>query len=242
MKRILSSIFLVLLIGYVVFAAIAFCNKPNGQECKGIQLEVRDSLEAGYMTAHDIVALLAKKGLDPTGKPLEEVNLRAMEEALNASPLIRNSECYHTLNGNVVVEVECRRPILRILANGDDSYYLDEEGEVIEYIAKAVYLPVATGAITRDFAQKELLALAHYLQEDELWNTQIEQIYVTSKGEIELIPRVGDHVIVLGRPGNYAGKFEKLRAFYEKGLGEVGWDRYSRINVDYKDQVVATKR
>ncbi len=242
MKRVLSSICFALLVGYVVFAAIAFCDKPDIQECKGIQLEVHDSLETGYMTARDVVALLAKKGLDPTGKPLEEVNLRTMEEALSASPLIRNSECYRTLNGYVVVEVECRRPILRVLANGGDSYYLDEEGEVIEHIARAVYLPVATGAITRDFAQKELLPLAHYLQNDELWNTQIEQICVTSKGEIELIPRVGDHVIVLGRPGNYADKFDNLRAFYEKGLGEVGWNRYLRINVDYNNQVVATKK
>lgn len=242
MKRVLSSICFALLVGYVVFAAIAFCDKPDIQECKGIQLEVHDSLETGYMTARDVVALLAKKGLDPTGKRLEEVNLRTMEEALSASPLIRNSECYRTLNGYVVVEVECRRPILRVLANGGDSYYLDEEGEVIEHIARAVYLPVATGAITRDFAQKELLPLAHYLQNDELWNTQIEQICVTSKGEIELIPRVGDHVIVLGRPGNYADKFDNLRAFYEKGLGEVGWNRYLRINVDYNNQVVATKK
>lgn len=242
MKRILSSISLVLLIGYVVFAAIALCDKPDIQECKGVLLEMRDSLETGYMTAHDVVDLLAKKELDPTGKQLEELDLHAMEEALCASPLIRNSECYQTLDGHVVVEVECRRPILRVMANGGDSYYLDEEGEVIEHIARAVYLPVATGAITRDFARKELLSLAHYLQNDELWNTQIEQICVTSKGEIELIPRVGDHVIVLGKPGNYADKFDKLRAFYEKGLSEVGWNRYSRINVDYNGQVVATKK
>ena len=53
---------------------------------------------------------------------------------------------------------------------------------------------------------------------------------------------MGDHTIVLGRPGNYAYKFSKLRNFYEKGLSEVGWDRYSRINIDYNNQVVGTKR
>ena len=53
---------------------------------------------------------------------------------------------------------------------------------------------------------------------------------------------MGGHVIELGRPGDYEQKFDRLKVFYEKGLGEVGWDRYSRINVDYENQVVATKK
>lgn len=242
MKKIFTIITLVLLLGYVAFAAISLCTKPEGDVCKGIRLEVRDSLETGYMTPHDIVALLVKNGLNPEGKLLDEVSLRAMEEALESSPLIASSECYKTLNGYVVVEVECRRPILRIMTDNGDSYYLDEGGEVIEHIAKAVYVPVATGRITREFAKKELFALAQYLQENELWNAQIEQICVTPRGTLELVPRVGDHVVVLGRPTDFADKFDKLKAFYDNGLSKVGWNRYSHINLDYKDQVVVTKK
>lgn len=242
MKKILTTIILVLLAGYVLFAAIALCDKPAGQVCQGIRLEIRDSLKTGYMTTADITALLVKSGLNPTGQPLDAVNLRAIEKTLEASPLIAASECYKTLSGHVVVEVECRRPILRVLPNDGDSYYLDEEGEVIEHIAKAVYVPVATGYITRAFARKELLELARYLQDSELWNAQVEQICVTQRGELELIPRVGDHVIALGRPGGYEEKFDKLYTFYKKGLSEVGWDRYSRIHVGYDGQVVGTKR
>lgn len=242
MKKALSTIVLVLLAGYVVFATITLSDKPEAQVCKGIQLEIHDSTETGYMNTQDIIALLRKGDADPTGRQLDEVSLRAMEKAIEASPLIRDSECYKTISGHVVVEVECRQPILRVIANGNDSYYLDEEGEVIEHIAKAVYLPIATGHITRKFAQTELLVLAQYLQTDEVWNAQIEQIYVNSRGEIELTPRVGDHVIVLGRPGDYASKFDKLQSFYRKGLSETGWNRYSRINIGYNGQVVATTR
>lgn len=242
MKKILSTIVLVLLAGYIVLASIAFSGKPEGQVCKGIQFDIRDSVETGYITTDDIIALLKRKGIDPTGQQIDEVSLRTIEEALETSPLIRNSECYKTINGYVVVEVECRQPVLRVIANGNDNYYIDEEGEVIEHISKATYLPVATGHITREFAKKELLALALYLQDDELWNAQVEQIYVNAYGEIELIPRVGNHTIVFGRPDNYAEKFDKLHTFYEKGLSEVGWERYSRINIDYNNQVIATKR
>lgn len=242
MKKLLTTIVLILLAGYILFATIAFCNKPVDQVCKGVHLEMRDSLETGYLTMSDILILLAKNDLNPTGRLIDEVSCRAIEEDLNKSPLIRNSECYKTIDGYVVVEVECRKPILRVIAENGDSYYLDEEGEIIDHIGKSVYLPVATGHISREFAREELHTLAQFLCADELWNAQVEQIYVTPKQEIELIPRVGDHVIVLGRPGNYAYKFSKLHTFYEKGLSKVGWDRYSRINIDYNNQVVGTKK
>lgn len=242
LKKVLTLVVLLLLVGYVAFSVVAFCKGPEGQMCEGVLLEMQDSTEVGYMTTDDIVALLKKDNLDPTGRLLEEVSLTDIEKGLEQSPLIRNCECYKTLNGKVMVRVECRRPILRVMSNVGESYYLDEEGGVIEYIAKAVYLPVATGYITREYAQNELLALAQFLQESELWNAQVEQICVTQNGEIELVPRVGNHTIVLGCPGDYATKFEKLQVFYEKGLNELGWDRYSRINVGYDGQVVATKR
>lgn len=242
MKKNLSVAVLILLLGYVLFAVVALCDRPEGQECRGVRLEMRDSTEVGYMTTQDVVAQLKKRNLDPTGRLLDDVNLRSIEEGLGQFPLIRRCECYKTVGGYVVVSVECRRPILRVMTLGSDSFYLDEEGEVIEHISKAVYLPMATGNISRDFAKKELLPLAQYLHKNEFWNAQIEQICVTSNGNVELIPRVGDHVIVFGRLENFVEKFDKLGTFYEKALCELGWDRYSLINVDYAGQVVATRK
>ena len=242
MRKIFPIVVLTLLVGYIAFASVAFCHSPEGQLCEGVKLEISDSLKTGFMTSRDIISTLAKKGLDPTGKPLDEVSLSAMESALEASQLIASCECYKTINGYVMVKVECRRPILRVISDKGDSFYIDTEGEVIGHIPGAVYVPVATGNITRTFAQKELYALAQYLQEKALWNAQIEQIHVTPRLEIELIPRVGNHIIEFGAPGDYAEKFDKLEAFYKKGLNEVGWDRYSRISVAYDNQVVGTKR
>lgn len=240
MKKWLSTIALVALAVYIVVAAIVFTQKPADQVCKGVKLEIADSTELGYLNTADILSMLNKEHLNPTGIAIDKLSLHAIEEVLNASPLICKSECYKTLGGYVGIRVSCRRPILRIIANTGDSFYLDDEGEVIEHISKAVYLPVATGHISREFAQNELLTLAQYLQSEELWNAQIGQIYVNERQEIELVPRVGDHTIVLGRPGNYAYKFDKLRTFYEKGLNQVGWNRYSRINLDYTNQVLGT--
>lgn len=60
---------------------------------------------------------------------------------------------------------------------------------------KAVHVVVATGFIDRKFAQNELFELGTFLHNDNFWNAQIEQIYITPKQEVELVPRVGDHVL-----------------------------------------------
>ena len=131
MKKVLSTILLLLLVGYVLFAAITLTGRTEGQLCKGIQLEIQDSLKTGYMSTTDIAVLLAKKGLNPTGQLLDSVSLQAIESALETSPLIASCECYKTISGHVVVSVECRKPILRIITHAGESYYLDEEGEAI---------------------------------------------------------------------------------------------------------------
>ena len=37
------------------------------------------------------------------------------------------------------------------------------------------------------------------------------------------------------------GKFDKLAAFYDKGVSHVGWQRYRAIDISYGDQVIGIK-
>ena len=71
---------------------------------------------------------------------------------------------------------------------------------------------------------------------------QIDQIYINENNEVQLIPRVGDHLIVLGNFDRYEQKLEKLRKFYLFGLNETSWNIYSKIDLRFKDQVVCTRK
>ena len=72
-----------------------------------------------------------------------------------------------------------------------------------------------------------------YFAEDSFWNAQIEQIHVLPGKNIELVPRVGDHLIYLGKMAGFEKKLKRVKAFYERGLNQVGWNKYSRINVEF---------
>jgi cell division protein FtsQ len=102
-------------------------------------------------------------------------------------------------------------------------------------------LLVATGAISRKYAQERLAPIAAQLVDDSFWQDQTVQLNVLSDGTLELIPRVGDHVVYLGAPINIPQKLERLRKFYKYGLSHAGWDRYERISVEFDNQIICKK-
>ena len=86
-----------------------------------------------------------------------------------------------------------------------------------------------------------LLNFVKWVGNDAFWNSQIAQINLNDKGEIELIPRVGAHVVILCEE-NDLGDFEKylrkLKVFYLKELKSVGWNRYKVIDLKFDDMAV----
>jgi cell division protein FtsQ len=57
-----------------------------------------------------------------------------------------------------------------------------------------------------------------------------------------MVPRVGNHIIELGKAENYREKFNNLLVFYREAMPKAGWDRYKRVNIEYKGQVVCQRR
>lgn len=111
---------------------------------------------------------------------------------------------------------------------------------------------VATGHITEVFGSRidtlhtqlarDLYKTAQYIKKDTLWDSQIEQIVVDQKNDIELIPRVGNQRIILGNADSLEKKMKNLLLFYKKAMPQVGWDTYKTINIKYTNQIVCEKR
>ena len=47
---------------------------------------------------------------------------------------------------------------------------------------------VATGSVSEKFAAEKLLPFVLYVEDNDFWNAQIEQIYVEEDGDVLLIP------------------------------------------------------
>ncbi len=241
-KKLFILLFLVLITAYLVVAVTAFNAKSDEQTCGGMELVINDSIDYGFITKKEIIRTLTNKKMSPIGKKMHEINTRQLEDVLKQHPLIGNVECYRIPNGRIGIEVTQRIPVLRIIAGNGENYYVDEKGVAMPTANNAANVAVVTGHVDKAFAQKELYELGMFLRENPFWNAQIQQINVTASKELELVPRVGDHIIFIGKPGNYENKFERLKTFYKKGLNQIGWNKYSRISLEFDNQIICTKK
>lgn len=242
-KRILVVLGLCLLTGYIVFAAFFFEEKPQEQVCSQFDIVVDNKSKDSFVDIVEIEKDINEKGLSPYGKQLKQINTLAIEEEVKKNQLVKDAQVFVTSNGGVKINIVERVPILRVISDSGGDYYVDSEGEKMPLSKHfTAYLPIATGLVKDDFAKNELHKFALFLLSNSFWNAQIEQIVVLPGNEVKLIPRVGDHQVLLGKIDDYEKKLEKLKAFYNNAMGEVGWNKYSVINLKYDKQVVCTKR
>lgn len=242
LKRIAVLFLLLLAIAYFIIAITMFDRPRSPLTCDGLVVSVEDSLHTGFLRENDIVQILTKKKCNPTGQKMEDVDLQEIEKALTEHPYINKALCYKTPGGKVCVRVEQKYAVIHVLSDNGDDYYIDRVGEIMPRSAYCVSLPVATGAITKKYAVQYLADLGRQIVTDPFWNNQIQQIMVKADGKAELVPRVGEHIIMLGKPVNVEKKLDKMRIFYTEGLNKVGWNKYSTINLEYDNQIICKKK
>jgi cell division protein FtsQ len=120
---------------------------------------------------------------------------------------------------------------------------MDKFGKVIDWSPR--YTPrvlIVGGLVSNEFARKRLLPLINFINSDSFWSAQIDQIYVNAVGELSMIPRVGEQIILFGEPEDFQIKFRNLKALYTDGFRNGGWSVYKTINVGFRNQIVCTKK
>lgn len=228
---------------YLVLAITVF-NEPDEKAtvCTKVNINIADGQTNGILNPTEVKRLLEKERVYPLAQPMQFVSTRKMEEVLQKNPFVAEAECYKTLNGHVCIQLQQRKPILHIMANSGEQYYLDDKGTFLPHTRLANNLLIATGAISHKYAKKRLTAIANQITEDRFWQNQTVQLNVLNDGTLELVPRVGDHIVYLGAPTDIPQKLERLRKFYQYGLSQTGWNRYERINVEFGNQIICKKR
>ncbi len=252
-KKTLLVVTDILLLGYLVTAMVSF-NKPDNsaQKCSGVSINIADENTNGFLNAQEVKNILERSRLYPIGKPTETINPRHIEDYLKKSPFVNTAQCYKTQNGHVCITITQRLPIIRVKNIMGDDYYLDERGGILPNSKYTSDLIIATGYIQRQ-SSVLLATIARELMSSDLWRNQIEQINILKDQGIELIPRVGDHIVYIGIPPRVKNdqeqvittyihdKMDRLEKFYKYGLNEAGWNKYHYISLEFDNQIICKK-
>jgi len=254
--KILLIIPIIYLIGIPAYYASTLCIKP----CMDLKITITDSAYYHFVTKRDIRNTIYARNGNPVGKPVRDIKLSAIEETMNSRYReLKTAEAFMSVDGTLHLVADQRTPIMRIMPDEGGDYYLDSEGVVIR--RRNLYTPrlhivggninisqaMLNGVSVLDTSIKntilrDIYYLVSYIKGNSFWSAQIDQIYVDSNDEIVLVPRVGNHTIHLGTSEDFEGKLRNLKVFYEKVLPEVGWNKYSAINLAFSGQIVCRRR
>jgi cell division protein FtsQ len=259
-KIIYSSLIVLAFIVSVGFAS----HKQSVMPCSGVKITINDSSGTGFVEESDILQTIQDKFGSLNGKPLSSINISLLEKIINTNPFIYDAEVFSTVDGKINIDVKQRIPVLRVINYKNENFYVDREGVFMPLSDKfTARVPVANGYIfdleagkkVRVFNQmvtpdssvkktkiEQLFEIVKYTSQSDFWNAEVQQLYVNDQGDIEMIPRVGNHSVIIGDDNLLDEKFNKLLLFYREGLNKKGWDKYSTINLKYRDQVVCTKK
>ncbi|MDR1919151.1 MAG: cell division protein FtsQ [Tannerellaceae bacterium] len=240
--RILSVVIACLFLGYLIAMAVFFKDSRQQAVCKDLVVTLQDKKERSFISEASIVSTLKQSGFYPVGRRIHTINTDKIEKELLKNEMLERVDAYKTPSGIIRIDVKQKTPILRVIGQGG-NFYIDSKGSTMPLSRSyAVHLPLASGYVRKEFATTDLYKFALFLQENEFWNKQIEQIYVHPNREIELVPRLGEHRIILGTLDNFEEKLDNLQLFYEQAIPKMGWGKYSIINLKFKDQIVCTKK
>jgi cell division protein FtsQ len=236
-----------------VISSFAFTEiKQRSVLCKSILIDINRDDENYFINKADVLKILYSTGNSLIGTRVDDIPLSLLERLIIANKYIKSAKVFIDVKGNLQVEIEQRKPLLRIINNTYQSFYIDEDGYKMPlsalYSARSI---VSNGYISESYDGKNdtlqtelassLFALSKYIRANEFWDAQIEQIYIEENSDFVFIPRVGDHKIIFGDTSNMVEKFDNLMIFYNKALPKVGWQTYHTINVKFKGQIVASR-
>ncbi|NUM32225.1 MAG: hypothetical protein HUU47_07875 [Bacteroidetes bacterium] len=208
--------------------------------CRDVIIKIKYKTEKPLINETDIYRFLkiADKKKHFINKPTNKIEIKKIEYTLRKTPQIKSADVYINISKELVLEIEQRTPLLRILTTQGNGYFLCDDLKKIPLSSHySPYITPVSGNVNAKM-DKKLYALAVYVNNNSFWKDQIQQYFVSENDDISFIPTTGAHEVIIGDTNNLDEKFKKLETFYQNGLNKIGWEKYKTINLKFKGQVI----
>lgn len=172
---------------------------------------------------------------------INKVNLPIMEQVILNNPFVEKAQVFLDLSGKLSVEINQRKPIVRIMDN--KGFYLDEKGKKMPLSKIYAHTIILAKGIDLKKEKKILVDFLKEIRKDDFLKKMIISVE-QKKGKYILKTRWYDHTIHFGNSlsKGLKGKLKKIKTFYAKITKEKNKNTYTDIDVSYKNQVVCKKK
>ena len=223
----------------VVFFLFAFAEKRNhARVLSEVNLRFTNS-ENLYLTEEAVNKLLIQNEVTPESVGKETLDLNRVETLLEAHQMVENAEVFLSIDGKLGAAITQRKPLARVME--PSQYYIDREGlkmPLSEYHSARV--PLVTGVAEGEL--KEVYPLVDLINQDEFLTKHVTGINRLTSGQYEIYLRKLDFVVFVGELTGIERKFKNFKAFYQKALKDKKLDAYKKVDLQFGNQVVCTKK
>jgi len=101
-------------------------------------------------------------------------------------------------------------------------------------------VPIVTGISKDNF--EEITTLVLKINEDDFMRSSVIGIQVSRQGMVTIQMRKHDFKILFGQINSIEKKFQNFKAFYQKTKQDSTLTSYKTVNLQFGNQVVATKK
>lgn len=186
------------------------------------------------------------------------LNLVAISKQLSGNPWIESSSSYVDLDGNLNVSIKEHTPVMRVFGKDGQSIYVTDNGILLpsskEYTP---YVLVASGnfdfgnlvasrqlcdSIETDHNLINALHLFKAVEKNSFMKNSVGQIYCDNKNSFNIVIRDIDAKVVVGDTCDMDDKLKRAEIFIKQKANTNEIKEMKIINLQYKNQIVCTKR
>lgn len=247
-KRLIQALWIAAGVATIVLLGAAMQQK-NKSKCTNIKIEISDVEQHVFLDEKDVLSVVNTYG-NVAGKEVSAIDLRKLESLLEQNPWVKNAELFFNNQKELIVNIQEREPIARIFTVQGSSFYIDTVAHNLPLSEKlTARVPVFTNFPTdsvKTYADsllmKDVIKIGKLIHADSFWSAQIAQINILPNATFELIPVIGNHIVTFGNADDIEKKFSRLFTFYKSAWLQNGFNKYEKLNVEFNNQIVATKR
>ena len=230
------GLFLTALLLLVAFAQ----NRYELREVKEVITKI-DYANGNHFITHEMVdSLLKKAHPDYPKMGMKRVYTRDMEYLLNKDEFISKANVYLENDGILFAEIIQEVPVARI-HDGNQEYYISKFGRKVplsdNYAAKV--LLVEGNIQPSDY--KNLVELIQLINDDNLLKNLVIGIRKESINSFILLVDDADYILELGKLEGLPEKLDNFKVFFEKYINQTAEMPYKKLNLRFKNQIVAIK-
>jgi len=230
----------------IVFIAIAVLmgftsHLHNNKIVNGLEISVSDYDSLKFINNEVVKRLLSVKYDSILFKENNDIDVSLIEKEVKTLSSVEKVDVSIDVIGKITINIKQKKPVGRIVT-AKYNCYIDVHGNKMPLSQLySANVPLIDGKVN-DENIDEIFGLLIYIRNNEVLKEQIVSIRVDKNNEYEFRTRKGNQVIEFGKAENIKAKFEKLLIYYRNTVSDFGWNRYKKINLEFANQIVCTKR